>query len=57
MAHQQRVGPMPQIGYGTWNRDGMEAYDGVRCALDVGYRHIDTAEGYRQSVQSALDIA
>ena len=47
MAHQQQVGPMPQIGYGTWNRDGMEAYDGVRCALDVGYRHIDTAEGYR----------
>lgn len=37
---------IPQIGYGTWNREGHEAYDGVQCALDVGYRHIDTAEGY-----------
>ncbi len=37
---------MPQIGYGTWNRDGQAAYDGVAAALDVGYRHIDTAEGY-----------
>ncbi len=47
MLNQQLIGPVPQMGYGTWNRDGMEAYDGVRCALDVGYRHIDTAEGYR----------
>lgn len=37
---------IPQIGFGTWNRDGQEAYDSVQCALDVGYRHIDTAEGY-----------
>ncbi|WP_068114770.1 aldo/keto reductase [Tropicimonas marinistellae] len=37
---------IPQVGFGTWNRDGQDAYDGVRRALDVGYRHIDTAEGY-----------
>lgn len=37
---------IPHIGFGTWNRDGQEAYDGVQCALEVGYRHIDTAEGY-----------
>ncbi|MDV7143027.1 aldo/keto reductase [Tropicimonas sp. TH_r6] len=42
----KKVGSIPQVGYGTWNRDGQVAYDGVRCALDVGYRHIDTAEGY-----------
>lgn len=37
---------IPNIGYGTWNRDGKEAYDGVLNALELGYRHIDTAEGY-----------
>lgn len=40
------IGDIPQIGYGTWNRAGQAAYEGVRCALDIGYRHIDTAEGY-----------
>jgi 2,5-diketo-D-gluconate reductase B len=40
------IGPIPQIGYGSWNRPGQECYDGVRMALDAGYRHIDTAEGY-----------
>ena len=37
---------IPQIGFGTWNHKCQNAYDCVRCALDVGYRHIDTAEGY-----------
>jgi len=40
------IGPIPQIGYGTWNRPDQECYDGVRAALDIGYRHIDTAQGY-----------
>jgi len=37
---------IPQFGFGTWNRNGEEAYKSVRAALDAGYRHIDTAEGY-----------
>lgn len=37
---------MPQIGYGTWNRDGEVAYRGVSDALEIGYRHIDTAQAY-----------
>jgi 2,5-diketo-D-gluconate reductase B len=40
------IGPVPQIGYGSWNRPGDECYNGVRMALEAGYRHIDTAEGY-----------
>ena len=40
------IGPIPQIGYGTWKRFGDECYNGVRMALDAGYRHIDTAESY-----------
>jgi 2,5-diketo-D-gluconate reductase B len=42
----KKIGPIPQMGYGSWNRPGQECYDGVRMALDAGYRHIDTAEGY-----------
>jgi 2,5-diketo-D-gluconate reductase B len=53
----KNIGPMPQLGFGTWNRDGQQAYDTVRTALDAGYRHIDTAEGYRNEeyVGRALD--
>jgi 2,5-diketo-D-gluconate reductase A len=38
--------PIPLIGFGTWQLEGADAYNGVRAALDVGYRHIDTATGY-----------
>ncbi|MCO4743827.1 MAG: aldo/keto reductase [Proteobacteria bacterium] len=37
---------IPALGYGTWRLSGTEAYDGVRTALDVGYRQIDTAQLY-----------
>lgn len=37
---------IPRIGYGTWKRRGEEAVTCTRAALDAGYRHIDTAEGY-----------
>jgi 2,5-diketo-D-gluconate reductase A len=37
---------MPLIGIGTWEARGSEAYDAVRAALELGYRHIDTATMY-----------
>lgn len=37
---------IPLIGYGTWQLTGAEAYNGVRAALEIGYRHIDTATAY-----------
>ncbi len=38
---------IPKIGFGTWQiPNGPEAYDSVRTALEVGYRHIDTALAY-----------
>jgi 2,5-diketo-D-gluconate reductase A len=37
---------MPLLGFGTWQLRGQETYDSVRAALEVGYRHIDTATGY-----------
>jgi diketogulonate reductase-like aldo/keto reductase len=38
---------MPLLGFGTWQARGREGYDAVRCALDTGYRHLDTATFYR----------
>ena len=46
MSEVKMIGPIPQIGYGTWRRDDKAAFDGVSWALEAGYRHIDTAEGY-----------
>lgn len=42
----RRVGEIPQMGFGTWQREGVACFRGVMDALDIGYRHIDTAEGY-----------
>lgn len=38
--------PIPAIGYGTWPLAGRAARDGVLMALDIGFRHIDTAQLY-----------
>ncbi|WP_436901313.1 aldo/keto reductase [Halovenus halobia] len=39
---------MPMLGLGTWqNDDHDECADSVETALNMGYRHIDTAQAYR----------
>jgi len=37
---------LPAIGLGTWPMTGTACTQAVRQALDVGYRHIDTATAY-----------
>jgi diketogulonate reductase-like aldo/keto reductase len=38
---------LPLLGLGVWQvRDGRECVDAVRWALELGYRHIDTAQAY-----------
>ncbi|HKL94095.1 MAG TPA: aldo/keto reductase [Clostridia bacterium] len=38
---------LPCLGYGTWKTpDGDVCVNGVRTALNLGYRHIDTAQVY-----------
>jgi diketogulonate reductase-like aldo/keto reductase len=37
---------MPVLGLGTWQASGRSVVDAVRTALEVGYRHIDTATMY-----------
>ncbi|MGH9281195.1 MAG: aldo/keto reductase [Acidimicrobiales bacterium] len=41
------TGAMPLLGFGTWQMQGGECERAVRVALEVGYRHIDTATIYR----------
>jgi len=48
---------IPKIGYGTWNREGAAAFEGTLAALNCGYRHIDTAEGYGNEDQVGRAIA
>ena len=39
---------IPCIGFGTWQTpDGETAVRAVKTALETGYRHIDTAAGYK----------
>jgi diketogulonate reductase-like aldo/keto reductase len=49
----------PAIGLGTWQLDGQKCTEAVLAALQVGYRHIDTAEAYRneQAVGDAITLA
>ena len=38
---------MPLVGLGTWALRGRSGQAVIRRALDVGYRHLDTARVYR----------
>ena len=37
---------VPALGFGTWQLSGNDCAQGVAHALSLGYRHIDTAQGY-----------
>ncbi|MFF0709375.1 MULTISPECIES: aldo/keto reductase [Gordonia] len=42
---------IPQLGFGVFQIEPEKTVDAVRTALDVGYRHIDTAEMYGNEKQ------
>ncbi len=42
---------MPFLGFGTWDLRGDEGKEAIKFALEVGYRHIDTAQGYHNEAQ------
>ena len=48
---------MPGIGFGTWTLRDEACVAAVHRALDVGYRHIDTAEAYENEAAVGRAIA
>jgi 2,5-diketo-D-gluconate reductase B len=54
---EKMVGGIPALGYGTWTLNGQAATEGVLWALEAGYRHIDTAQGYRNEAEVGAAIA
>jgi len=45
------------LGFGTWQITGEQAYQSVRTALEVGYRHIDTATIYQNEREVGRAVA
>jgi 2,5-diketo-D-gluconate reductase B len=37
---------MPRLGFGTYGRTGPDGISAILAALEVGYRHLDTAQTY-----------
>jgi diketogulonate reductase-like aldo/keto reductase len=48
---------LPSIGFGTWDIPEREILQNIEAALDKGYRHIDTAEGYKNEAGIGEAIA
>ena len=51
--------PIPALGFGTYKVAPEDTYDAVSRALEVGYRHIDTAQMYgnEAEVGAALEAS
>ena len=47
---------VPALGLGTWQLTGDECVEAVRDALELGYRHIDTAEAYENEEEVGRGI-
>ncbi|MFU8841805.1 MAG: aldo/keto reductase [Nitriliruptoraceae bacterium] len=42
---------VPRLGFGTFQLSGDDAYRSSLLALEVGYRHLDTAQGYENEAE------
>lgn len=48
---------IPRLGLGTFQLAGDDAYRSVSVALETGYRHIDTAQGYGNEAEVGRALA
>jgi len=48
---------VPKLGLGTWQLTGGDCVEAVRDALELGYRHIDTASAYGNEEEVGRGIA
>lgn len=48
---------IPQLGFGVWRLEEADAPKVVGAAIDAGYRHIDTAQGYENEAGVGQAIA
>ena len=48
---------MPLLGLGTWQMRGRTAVNAVRRALEIGYRHVDTATVYGNECEVGRAVA
>mgnify|MGYP002712957590 CR=1 FL=1 len=50
---------IPKLGLGTWFIENSDAAQAVKTAIDIGYRHIDTAQAYQneQGVGDGIRMA
>jgi 2,5-diketo-D-gluconate reductase B len=48
---------VPRLGFGTWRLFGADAERAVRTALEVGYRHLDTAQAYDNEAEVGRAMA
>lgn len=47
---------LPLLGFGTWHLTGDKGRAAIEKALEIGYRHIDTADRYSNHTQVAAAI-
>ncbi|WP_394324865.1 aldo/keto reductase [Halobellus rufus] len=48
---------VPKVGLGTWQLTGESCYETVSTALELGYRHVDTAQLYGNEAEVGRAIA
>jgi 2,5-diketo-D-gluconate reductase B len=48
---------LPKLGFGTFRLPGDDCREGVRDALEIGFRHIDTARGYENEREVGQGVA
>src|SRR3954453_17087434 len=53
----KKINGIPVLGYGTWPLAGDECFRGVSMALELGLRHIDTAQIYGNEREVGRAIA